>query len=182
MMPAPITREGTATAASGRLAPSPSRSAPWGELPRHRVRPARNGRRRCVYEPCSVEGFIATASELACGSTQAGGEPRGRRVAAEHAAGDHERRDRGHVRSGHRGAFVAGRQTESPRRGAGKGDLVDGAPGWLVGAAVGIARKAGVGTAARGDERESGAVVGVVGETAVFGGGADRDDIRGAGG
>ena len=44
--------------------------------------------------------------------------------------------------------------------------------------AVGVAREVGVGASAGGDERQARAVVGVVGQTAVFGGGPDGDHVR----
>ena len=102
--------------------------------------------------------------------------------AAQYPARDHERRGGRDVRRGHRSAFVTRGYAEALGRAPRERHLEDILAGRKFGTAVGIARKVCVRAAARSDEREPAAVVGVRGEAAVFGRGADADHIWSAGG
>ena len=141
-------------------------------------RAARRGRRRRVDEARAVERFVAAAAELARGRAQARDELRGRRMAAEHAAGDHQRGHRGDV--GRRPSRCLRSRAGMPKR---RGELPVKVT-WKMsrpagfGMAVRVAGQVGVGAAAGRHERQARAVVGVVGQAAVFGRRADRRPRR----
>ncbi len=106
----------------------------------------------------------------------------GRRMRADHPAGDDQRRRRGDLGRGHRGPdVVAGIAELVPVRGRRERELIDRGQAAL-GVAVGLAGHDRVVAAAGGHDVQAVAAVGVVGQAAILGGGADRDDAGGAGG
>ena len=88
MIPPPTTARSQRSGAGGARWPRASARAQASASRLTAPGPARGGRRGRVEQARAVQAFVAPAAELARGRTQARRDLRGRRVAAEHAAGD----------------------------------------------------------------------------------------------